>query len=136
MKKFWKREEFSDLYNELKNGKWRNYLELIPDKNMKQEKIPNPKEFNLISDITDLYYLYTGEAFLSDNTNYAIDTEYLIYFQLKNKLYGYIQAWHDYTGFDCRGGIKIYLSKSKEKIEKYAIPKKYLDKINQELADN
>jgi hypothetical protein len=129
----WKKDEYLDLYLELKNGKWKNYVESVPGENMKSGKKTNHLDFNLIKDIDHIFFQYVGEGFLSNNSNTAIDIEYIIFFRMKSKsnkiLYGYLQAWHDYTGFDCRGGIKIYLSKTKEQIEKYAIPVKYFNKM-------
>jgi hypothetical protein len=50
----------------------------------------------------------------------------------KNK-YVYYQAWCDYTGFDCQGGMKMYVSRSLTKILSMAIESDVLDILNKEL---
>jgi hypothetical protein len=41
--------------------------------------------------------------------------------RLKNNNYALYIAWCDYTGFDCRGGMKLYIAKDLENIINYAM---------------
>lgn len=36
--------------------------------------------------------------------------------RLKTGVYFYFTAWCDYTGFDCRGGMNLWLSKTRESV--------------------
>jgi hypothetical protein len=39
------------------------------------------------------------------------EQSWLLLCQLDNGYYAYLEAWCDYTGFDCQGGMKLYCSK-------------------------
>ena len=39
------------------------------------------------------------------------EESWLLLCQLDNGYYAYLEAWCDYTGFDCQGGMKLYCSK-------------------------
>jgi hypothetical protein len=41
--------------------------------------------------------------------------------------YIYYEAWCDYTGFDCQGGMYFQVSNSLKTLIKYAVPKKILN---------
>lgn len=124
------KSSFKPLLDYLKNYDWRRYYVNLPSGDMKVEKIML-SGINLFANIDHVYYYYAGDflGFSDDPGN----QEYLLFFRLSVKrkgkkretLYGWLEAWEDYTGFDCNGGIKIYLSKQKTKIEKYAISKKH-----------
>ena len=39
------------------------------------------------------------------------EESWLLLCQLDNDYYAYLEAWCDYTGFECQGGMKLYCSK-------------------------
>ena len=86
----------------------------LPDENMKSEKI-DLRKVKIPQNIVDIYWYIEGE-------HDEEDWEFLGKIKYGDSFkYIYFNAWCDYTGFDCQGGIKIYISGSKDKLEKYAV---------------
>lgn len=48
----------------------------------------------------------------------------------KGHRYIYFHAYEDYTGFDCQGFMRLYISKNLKRILDYAIPKNVIKYIN------
>lgn len=96
---------------------------------MKSEKI-NLSETILPKDIIEVYWYKEG-----DNCNIdEIPWHFIEKIKCKNKeKYVYYTAWCDYTGFDCQGGIKMYVSKSLTKIINLGIVHELLKKIDEEI---
>jgi len=61
--------------------------------------------------------------------------DWILLCKLSNGKYAYYTAWCDYTGFDCRGGMKLYISSKIQTLVKMAMDdknrSKYLDFIKQ-----
>ena len=61
--------------------------------------------------------------------------DWILLCKLSNGKYAYYTAWCDYTGFDCRGGMKLYISTKIQTLVKMAMDDKnrtkYLDFIKQ-----
>lgn len=117
-----------DLTGQLIDGKWREYYVPMIEKNMRHEKI-NIRKIRIPEDVDTVFesdHLFDGKVVEPDPYYDRLgDDEYHIFGQLVPIggiiHYFYIDAWRDYTGFSCRSGIKIYLSKSKKNIEEYAM---------------
>ena len=50
--------------------------------------------------------------------------DWILLCKLSNGKYAYYTAWCDYTGFDCRGGMKLYISSKLKTLVKMAMDDK------------
>jgi hypothetical protein len=110
-------KNYMDTYNV------KNIAHIMFNKNMKKEKI-NLDKFYFPNNIIYVYWYEEGE-------NDIKPWQFIGITSYKNKVkYVYFIAEADYTGFDCKGMMKLYISKSLKRLIKKAIPKDILEKHN------
>jgi hypothetical protein len=127
-------EPFSFLYG----GKsyWEedhyNYSDIcitLFNKNMKSEKI-DMSNVILPRDITKVYWYREGK---NDEESWNMIGK----IKIKDKeKYIYYVAWCDYTGFDCQGGMKLYVSKSLSKLLTLAVENDVYSMIYDNMNNN
>ena len=126
------------VYNIKKNNyKKSNYVDdryrikeifkIMFNKKLKQEKI-DVNKINFPQNIEKVYWYQEGENDISPWLMVGRIT-----YEKTHKYVFYI-ADADYTGFECMGEMKLYISSSLNKILNYAIPKKINIKIKKELG--
>lgn len=116
-----KENEYDDYYYE-------NICLTMFDKDMKSEKI-DLSETVIPRDIIDVYWYMEGKN--DESPWYFIGS-----IKCKNKKkYIYYTAWCDYTGFDCQGGMKMYVSKSLTKIINLGLEYDVIKIINKEISE-
>ncbi len=62
--------------------------------------------------LQEIFYFQTGQC---DGDNWYVLG------QFSNGVYFYINAWCDYTGFDCQSGIRVHCSKDLNLLKKMGI---------------
>jgi hypothetical protein len=75
----------------------------------------NSKSF--YDNLQEIFYFQTGQR---------DDDHWNVLGQFSNGVYFYINAWCDYTGFDCQSGIRVHCSKDLDLLKKLGI----VDNIN------
>ena len=94
---------------------------MVFNKNMKKEHI-NIKYFDFPKNILEVYWYEEGE-------NDVRPWQFIGKVRYKNKFkYVYYIADSDYTGFDCQGEMKLYVSKSLNRLLRKAIPSDLIKK--------
>ena len=94
-----------------------NFTLTMFNKNLKSEKI----DLNLINFPEDIMEVYGYQEGINDEKPWHFVGK--IKYKNTHKYIYYI-ASADYTGFDCQGDMKMYISKSLKRILKYAIEEK------------
>ncbi len=126
--KFYKAFSYPFLFiSENDEYKIENILIMMFDKNLKKEKI-NLKYFDFPSNIEDVYWFEEG---INDEKPWMFVGK--VRYKDKYK-YIYYVAEADYTGFDCQGYMKLYVSKSLNRLIKNAIPSDVI-KNNEDLKN-
>ena len=97
------------------------------NKNLKQENIDLDK-INFPANINKIYWYSEG---INDEKPWDLIAK--INYGKKGHKYIYYTAWADYTGFDCRGGMTLYISGTLNRILKYAVPKKLIKVIKKDV---
>lgn len=74
---------------------------------------PDQGEIPVLSrdDVTDIYAISEG----------ANDEEEWLLFGRAKGMYFFLNAWCDYTGWDCRSGGGVFVARSKQRIIDFAI---------------
>ena len=118
MDKFWKAFEYPFEYINYNAEHYphyniENFALTMFDKNLKSESIDLNK-LKFPKDITEVYEYQEG---VNDEKPWHFVGK--IRYKDEHK-YVYYKAFADYTGFDCQGNMKLYVSKSLKRILKYA----------------
>ena len=120
----------------------------IPNKSWYTYPFSVIQEFDLSFYISNIFTPIIGEKetfvdagdFPNNISNYIWGEEgendfvdWILLCKLSNGKYAYYTAWCDYTGFDCQGGMKLYISSKLKTLVKMAMDDKnrmkYLDFI-------
>ena len=106
---------FSFINNGFNNYNLEDFTMTMFDKNFKSEKI-DLQNIKFPQDIIQVYWYDEG---INDEKPW----QFIGILKYKNyHLFVYYIGECDYTGFDCQGGMKMYISKSLTKILQNAIP--------------
>lgn len=98
------------------------------DETMKPEPI-NLKHINFPDDIENVYYFEEGE-------NDFKPWNFIGNMKCKNECYYvHYNAECDYTGFDCQGMMRLYISKYLDRIIKFAVDDKFMQMYIKHLGD-
>lgn len=82
-------------------------------------------EFN-IEDVEEIIALEEGE---NDGDSWVG------VFKLKNGYYGYVDAWCDYTGWDCQSGGDSGVASTFEELQRFHLTKTIRTRLNMRLDD-
>jgi len=103
-----------------------NFTVMMFDDNLKSENI-DVNSINLPKDIVDVYWYKKGK-------NDEEPWEFIGKIKCKDKeYYVYYIANCDYTGFDCQGDMKMYISEHLSRILTHAVPIKLHSYVNDSI---
>lgn len=115
--------------NEDERYKLKNIIVMMFDKNLKKEKMDIDK-FKFPENIYDVYWFQEG---INDEKSW----KFIGKVGYKNKFkYVFYKADSDSTGFDSKGVMKLYVSKSLKRLIKQAIPKDIIKAELKEILKN
>jgi hypothetical protein len=107
------------MLEELNIYDWREAFEF----GSPQGAVPN-KEYNLASFNNEDVALIAG---MDEGCN--DEQSWMIYGQLKDGRWFYLEAWCDYTGWDCRSGGHSVVADTKEECEQFALTNEARNRI-------
>lgn len=106
-----------DFINVLPNYELKNIISIMFNKKLKTEKL----DINYINFPKNIVNVYWYDKGIYDEKPW----QFIGRIKYKDSYrFVYIIADCDYTGFDCQGSMKLYISKSLKRIMTNAVPKK------------
>ena len=114
------------MLRELDTYDWREAFEYS---HRSQGSVPK-KEYNLssfaVEDVSELYGLDAGE---NDGDSW------ICYGKLNDGRYFSLNAWCDYTGWDCQSGGNSFIADSKKEIETFGLTEEYRERMGVVLPE-
>jgi hypothetical protein len=111
--KKWYKYPFSVINNDNNDYKLENIFTSIPGQKQK------------LKDLGD--FPNNIEEFIWGQKGKNDEEDWFLLCKLDNNNYVYFHAWCDYTGFECQGGMKVYVSKKLNNLINYAMSNQEYD---------